>query len=212
MQSLETGDRKVLIEGGSYPRYAASGHLLYVRQGALKAVRFDPESLTVRGEPVTVVEKLKHQPMGAGHAQFRVSSRGSLLYLRGELAGETYTPAWVDRDGRERPIPSEPLDYRGLQIDPSGSRLVTTQNDARQISRSILVLDLATSSSARLTFKPMAAGSPIWSFSGERIFFTAAEGVSYGLYAKPSGGGGRPELIMTMKETFIPSSSSADDS
>ncbi len=212
VQSLETGDRKVLIEGGSYPRYAASGHLLYVRQGTLKAVRFDPESLTVRGEPVTVVEKLKHHPVGGGHAQFSVSSRGSLLYLRGELAGETCTPVWVDRVGRERPIPSEPLGYGPLQIDPSGSRLVTTLDDARQISRTVLVLDLATSSSARLTFKPMAAISPIWSFRGERIFFSATEGGSYGLYAKPSGGGGRPELIMTMKETFIASSSSADDS
>src|SRR4249920_29000 len=36
-QSLRTGERRTLVQGGYYARYASSGHLLYVRQGVLYA-------------------------------------------------------------------------------------------------------------------------------------------------------------------------------
>jgi len=53
--SVHGGKRKVLVEGGTFPRYAA-GHLLYARNGAILAVRFDPERLEVTGQPTTVLE------------------------------------------------------------------------------------------------------------------------------------------------------------
>jgi serine/threonine-protein kinase len=44
VQSLKTGRRKVLLRGGYYGRCLPSGQLVYVQQGTLFAVRFDPES------------------------------------------------------------------------------------------------------------------------------------------------------------------------
>ncbi|MSO52787.1 MAG: hypothetical protein EXQ51_10330, partial [Acidobacteria bacterium] len=45
-QSLKSGERKVLIEGGSDARYLASGHLLYALSGTILAVPFDVQGLT----------------------------------------------------------------------------------------------------------------------------------------------------------------------
>jgi serine/threonine-protein kinase len=42
-QSLATGDRKVLIEGGADARFVSTGHLVYLRTGTLMAVPFDPQ-------------------------------------------------------------------------------------------------------------------------------------------------------------------------
>ena len=53
--SLETGDYRVVLEGGTNPRYSPSGHLLYARAGSLLAVPFDLDELRVTGTPVPVL-------------------------------------------------------------------------------------------------------------------------------------------------------------
>src|SRR5579863_748335 len=48
-QSLVTGERRNLVQGGMTPRYAPSGHLIYAQGGSLMAVPFDPQRLTTTG-------------------------------------------------------------------------------------------------------------------------------------------------------------------
>src|SRR5262249_4279547 len=52
----DTGDRRVLINGGTAPRYLSTGHLIYVHGGALMAVRFDAQTLEVSGTAVPLVQ------------------------------------------------------------------------------------------------------------------------------------------------------------
>ncbi len=47
VQSLESGERQLLVEGGSDPRYLASGHIAFARAGTLMAVPFDARLLEV---------------------------------------------------------------------------------------------------------------------------------------------------------------------
>ena len=47
--SLETGEHRVLIRGGTSPRYVPTGHLVYVAIGALMVVPFDAERLETMG-------------------------------------------------------------------------------------------------------------------------------------------------------------------
>ena len=42
---LATKQRKVIRRGGSFPRYAATGHLVYVREATMFAAPFDPVML-----------------------------------------------------------------------------------------------------------------------------------------------------------------------
>ena len=41
VQSLKTGERKTLVEGGSDARYVPTGHIVYASAGTLFAVPFD---------------------------------------------------------------------------------------------------------------------------------------------------------------------------
>ncbi len=45
--SLETGERRVLVEGGTYARYVPPGYMVYARAGGLLAVPFDLKRLEV---------------------------------------------------------------------------------------------------------------------------------------------------------------------
>ena len=56
VHTLETGERKVLIEGGRDARYVPTGHLVYVLDGTLLAVPFDVDKLEVTGGPIPMAE------------------------------------------------------------------------------------------------------------------------------------------------------------
>src|ERR1700686_4157973 len=56
VQSIGTGGRRTVVYGGTYPRYAPSGHLLYAQRGSMMAVPFDPQRLTPTGKAVPGVD------------------------------------------------------------------------------------------------------------------------------------------------------------
>ena len=54
--SLETGERKVLHEGGYFARYLPTGHLVFMQESTLFSVPFDLERLELTGSPAPVLE------------------------------------------------------------------------------------------------------------------------------------------------------------
>ena len=58
--SLKTGEIKILVRGGYFGRYLptgdATGHLVYVHEGVLFGVPFDPGRLELRGAAVPLLE------------------------------------------------------------------------------------------------------------------------------------------------------------
>src|SRR6185295_6607815 len=97
VESLATGQRKVLIKGGTFGRYAASGHILYTRGGTLFAVPFDAAKLEVRGAAYPVAEGISQNTNGA--AGYALSKNGTLLYATGGMALPERSLVWVDRQG-----------------------------------------------------------------------------------------------------------------
>jgi serine/threonine-protein kinase len=58
---LATGERKTLIEGGSYPVYAG-GLLFYGRSGQIFAVPLDADRLEITGDPKPVLDDIRMDP------------------------------------------------------------------------------------------------------------------------------------------------------
>jgi hypothetical protein len=56
--SLDSGERKRVVESDRNAAPSASGHLLFVQGGALVAQRFDPTRVELSGEPFRVVERV----------------------------------------------------------------------------------------------------------------------------------------------------------
>src|SRR5262249_17853598 len=96
--SLETGERRVLLEGGVCARYVPSGHLVYARARELLAVPFDLKRLDVTGPPVSILEGISVGRF-TGVAEFSFSGDGSCAYVPGGPTEGDRTLLWVDRKG-----------------------------------------------------------------------------------------------------------------
>ncbi len=79
---METGKHTVVLRGGASGRYASSGHLVFWRGNSLMAATFDPNTLTVTGEPIRVVRDVRFD-LGPGRADFAISRGGTLAYVEG---------------------------------------------------------------------------------------------------------------------------------
>jgi hypothetical protein len=86
----------------------SSGHLAFAA-GALRAVPFDLARLETRGTPVTVVPDVVTTIKSGVDAV--VAGDGTLASVSGSAEGMPRTLVWVDRQGRETPIPAPPRPY-----------------------------------------------------------------------------------------------------
>jgi len=118
----ETGQKKVLVEGGTYPRYSPSGHLLYAHDGKIFAIRFDPERLETSGEPFQVLEGML-MSRNTGAANYDVSASGDLAYIPGVCDGGARTLVWVDRNGNAETVGLPARSYLHPRFSPDDRRL-----------------------------------------------------------------------------------------
>jgi hypothetical protein len=121
---LQTGKRTVLVRGGMDAHYVPSGHLVYAAAGTLRAVAFDLARLQTHGTPVPVIPAVGTNPCGGVDAV--VAADGTLAYMSGGLGGVAdlgalRTLVWVDRQGRETPIPAPPHAYVFPRVSPDGT-------------------------------------------------------------------------------------------
>jgi len=177
VRSLTTGEQKVLIRGGTFGRYAATGHILYARGGALFAVPFDAKRLVVTGAPYPVAQGVALNTNGAG---FAVSRGGTLLYVPGGFEQQNRALYWVDRKGTASPISRTRRPYDSPRLSPDGKRLAVV---VEAETYDIWVLDVERDSLARFSFGKDDT-SPIWSPDGKRIVFDSSQAGPYNLYAK----------------------------
>ena len=89
--------------GGSFGRYAATGHLTYVHAGTMFAVPFDLAALQPTGPPVPIVEEVKYDARN-GAAQLDYSPQGHLIYLAGGVNSTELSVAWIESDGTLTPL------------------------------------------------------------------------------------------------------------
>src|SRR5262249_4317974 len=57
-QSLQTEERRTLLQGGADARYVSSGQILYMKAGTLMSVPFDTRRLELRGSPVAILDNV----------------------------------------------------------------------------------------------------------------------------------------------------------
>ena len=191
MLSLATGETSLLVPGGSHPRYAPTGHIVYGVSGTLRAVGFDLERLEIRGDPFPVLEGVVTKNGGA--ASFALSRDGSLVYVRGEASrGARRRLVWVDREGNEEPLSAEPRAYTYPRIAPGGGRLAL---DVRDQGQDIWLWDFTRDTLTRLTFDAALDQYPVWTPDGRRVAFSSARDGAPNVYWKAANGTGAVERL-----------------
>jgi serine/threonine protein kinase/Tol biopolymer transport system component len=215
VQSLPSGDRKTLIDGGSDGRYVPTGHLVYAVSGSLFAVPFDVARLEVRGGPAPIVEGVMRPtatPNTTGVAQFAFSGTGSLVYVPGPaVAGSSQGKlAWIDRKGVVEPLALPAGSYAHPRLSPDGKHLVY---DTLQGTDAIVwMYDLSgTSAPRRLTFGGRNQ-VPVWSANGERVAFQSDRDGDQAIFWQRADGTGTAERLTKPEQgtVHVPESWSSD--
>ncbi len=204
--SIGSTEKKALGPAGSRTEYA-SGHLLYVRSGALLAQPFDPGALKFTGDPFPVAEGVETDVVGS--ARFSASTEGTLVYRAGSGGGADRL-IWTNRRGERIGTVGGPAIYTVPALSPDGTQLAVKVRDPSSQAGNIWIWDLARNVGSRFTFVEEDVDCPVWSPDGSRVAYSVGRGNYYDLHLKAVGGEGTDSLLYESEEQKYMGSWSAD--
>jgi len=198
-----TGKGRLLIEGGNSPRYAATGHLLFVREKTLLAAAFDLRSLQVTGAPFPVLEGLDVADYGFYRtARFDLSPNGTLAYLVDRPAARNGQLVFVDRRGTATAAFEETGTYLAPRLSPDGSRVAYAAVDDPSGQRDIWIGDLKRGTRTRVTLAKSASTDPVWTPDGQSVTYASArDRRPLALFTSPADGSGEPTRLSKGSDT-----------
>jgi eukaryotic-like serine/threonine-protein kinase len=179
---LDDGQLRVVLDASdvSHPRYAPSGHIIFVRRqptAGLWAVRFAADRRETVGEPFLI---------GSGEEP-SVARDGTLAFIA-EPQNPTRQLAWFSLDGVPGAPVAEPREWiEGLSISPDGTRLLASAVDG------VWEYDVRTGVRSRIT-RGSTDITPQW-VAGNRIVFVRTEGADPVLVLKRLGATGDERVL-----------------
>jgi serine/threonine-protein kinase len=195
-QSLRSGERKRLVDGGSEARYLPTGHLVYARGPTIFAAPMDRRRLEVTGGAVPIVEGVRRAAQNAtGAAQFGISNTGSLIYVPGPVstAVDQSDLALIDRKGGVEPLKLTPGPYQHPRASPNGRQIAFATDDGKEAN--VWIYDLGSATSMRrLTFGGKNR-FPTWSADGQRVAFQSDREGDLGIFWQKADGSGRADRL-----------------
>jgi Tol biopolymer transport system component len=168
--SIESLDSAIVTDAIQSPvAFAASGHLLFRRDGALMAQPFDSRRLALSGDARALAQDIGEDSDEFGRA-FSVSNDGVLIVTQGRPQQGVLT--WIDRAGRQREEVGEPAEYVTVALSSDGTRVATDRRDPDSGRTEIWVIDMARRTQQRLTPQGGDESDPIWSADGAWLAFS----------------------------------------
>ncbi|MGA2260527.1 MAG: protein kinase [Acidobacteriota bacterium] len=209
---LDTGEWRVLLQDAADAKYVPTGHLVFLRQGTLMAVRFDLAKLEVIGQPVALVENVM-QAFGlsaeyhTGAGQLGISDAGSLIYAPGGVPPPPNNSlVWVDQRGIEQPAAALQFPFFAPRLSPDGQRIAYVTGGREY---QVYVYDLGRGTNSRLTGEGWTFYT-IWTPDGKRLLFSWGKSTADSLFWQPYDGSSPMERLTTSEYGQRPGSWSSD--
>lgn len=177
------------------PRNGQPGYLLWMREQTLLAQPFDAGKLKRAGDPAPVAENVSAPPADI-YARFWTSDAGILAYRTSAGAGGS-SLTWLGPDGNVLSTIGKAELYGELALSPDGSQIAAFRRD--NVGEDLWLVDVARSSSVRLTTDPANESFPVWSPDGKQVAFShflTRANAGHALYRKPAGVAGAEELLL----------------
>jgi eukaryotic-like serine/threonine-protein kinase len=191
---LVTRETRSLVHSDSGAVWSDAGYLLFAREDALLAQRFDPGRLVVEGEPVAVSHSVR---------VFTDSSNVDLASGGDSLAYGTWPHdrrlLWMDRAGRELGTIGAVADYDDVAISPDGRHVaVSIRDPARGRNLDIWVLDVERGSASRVTSGRNDEFNALWFPDGKQVLYMSDRNAGfYDFYRRPVDGGPEELVLRT---------------
>ena len=170
---LETRRHEALFEGAA-PMYLDSGHILYYKGGAYRAVQFDAARRRVTGPETTVLPGVRRlDPVGNEENFVSFSSGGALAFVEDDstLLAPLSRLTWVSREGRREDLALEAYHALNvLSLSPDGTRAAVGRFERGQIQ--VYVYDLERGTGEALT-RDGQNWFPTWHPDGRRLAVTS---------------------------------------
>ncbi len=214
--SLKTGEQKTVARGGFSPHYVdtstgsnGTGHLIYLHQGTLFGVPFDPGRMASIGTPAPILEDVSSNNMAGGNFAFpeAPSGPGFFVYLAGKEQG-VWLISWLDSSGKTQSLHSPLGGYFTPRLSPDGKRLAFSIVSGR--GEDIWVKDLERDTPSKLSFLAGQNRWPVWTPDGKNIVFQSTNPSAPGLYSIRSDGSGEAQRLTDGSRSERPSSFSPD--
>jgi len=188
--TLDDGRVRELIPG-THPQFVDGGYLVFAsREGALRAVHFDPVRGEVRGTPVTVLDSAGVSPRD-GSAQYSISRSGTLAYLS---ALALQVPVIARPGAANTPLPLPAGSYGAPRFRPDGAAI------ALVFEGEIWIYDMTLE-----TFGPLTLGGgfyPLWTPDSKSMLFSRDADASVHVYEVPADRARDPAPIIQAPEPY----------
>ena len=191
---IKTGEHRVLIDGGSMPRYLDVGRLVFARAGKLYAVAFDLASRSIRGAPVPVLDGVATMPNN-GAAWYDVTRAGMLAYATGGKITQAGRFSW-EGPGRPTHILDrlDPALFGGIRLSRDGRRAIMQVPAAND---RLWLIDLEQMNATRLSSGGGNDTDGLLSPDGRFVLFPSDRaGGGYHFYRMPTNGSAPPSELL----------------
>src|SRR5262245_39438170 len=176
--SLDSAERTFLFRPAVRTVFAPPGYLLFARDGALMAQRFDSRGLRIEGTPRTL-QSVSNQ------SGVTISAAGDDTLVYSGVTNRTRELAWYDRTGRLLENVNLAEAVSSPELSPDHERVVVEHHGE------IWLVELSRRAVSRFMLGPDVVTSPVWSPDGTRI----AVGSRHAIYARAIGDAGHEELL-----------------
>jgi eukaryotic-like serine/threonine-protein kinase len=182
-----------IMAAQSAAQYADPGYLVFAREGALLAQRFDPGSGRVSGEPISIAEHVRYF-FSTGSASFAVSRSGALAY---QAQDDVSRLTWFDRSGRELGTVGPAGKYLSVSIARDGRRALFDRARPGIGTYDVWSIDLERGTETPVTSAPDTEVYPLWLPGGRTVAYSAVrESRSPQLFRK--------DLVTGREEQLLP--------
>ena len=192
-----SGPKVRLLTANSVATYTAPGYLMFRRQGAIFAQRFDARSIRCIGPPRAFRGLEGAGSLNVGAPIVSASQQGVLAQLISSSTDERLEA--FDRSGRSlAKLPLPIGNYWLGRVAPEGGRIAlnTSSSSGGTLPSEVAIFDIRHGYSTKLASGGSFYSRPLWTPDGLRIIYAADGSKGRMIYARRADAGGTEELVL----------------